>query len=241
MSTKPKLEVCLSPALLPLYDLSGASVVIVDVLRATSTICTALYNGAARVIPVDTVEGCISLGKELGAITAGERDGKIVPGLQRGNSPYEYSRDQIEGQSLVLTTTNGTRMLHMAREASEIITGSFPNLSAVCEHLVAGNRHVIIGCAAWKNRVNMEDTLFAGAVIHRVRPYFEIACDSAVIAESLYLQARQNIFNFIKGAAHFKRLSSYGLEKDIVYCLTQDIAGVLPVYHRGELIISGAA
>ncbi len=236
MSTKPKLEVCLSPALLALYDLTGATVVIVDVLRATSTICTALYNGAARVIPVDTVEGCIELGNRLQAITAGERDGKVVPGLQRGNSPYEYSRDRIEGKSLVLTTTNGTRMLHMARAAGEIITGSFPNLTSVCDHLVEAGRPVVIGCAAWKNRVNMEDTLFAGALIHRVRAHFEIACDSAIIAESLYLQARQNIFNFLRNASHFKRLSAYGLEKDIVYCLTQDIAGVLPIYRDGELV-----
>ncbi|HVB03963.1 MAG TPA: 2-phosphosulfolactate phosphatase [Chitinophagaceae bacterium] len=236
MNRKPKLEVCLSPALLHLYDLSGATVVIVDVLRATSTICTALYNGAARVIPVDTVEKCISLGLELNALTAGERDGKIVPGLQRGNSPFEYSREAIAGKSLVLTTTNGTRLLHMARNAADIITGSFPNLTAVCDYLVSGNRHVVIACAAWKNRVNMEDVLFAGAVINRIRDRLDIACDSAIIAESLYLQAKGNIFNFLKNAAHFKRLTGYGLEKDIVYCLTQDIAGTLPVYRNGELV-----
>lgn len=236
MTQKPKLEVCLTPALLQLYDLSGATVVIVDVLRATSTICTALYNGADRVIPVDTVEKCIALGEELGAITAGERDGKIVPGLERGNSPYEYSREQIEGKTLVLTTTNGTRLLHMAKDANEIITAAFPNLSAVCDHLVANHRHVVIGCAAWKNRVNLEDTLFAGAVISKVKAHFEIACDSAIIAESLYLQAKGQIFNFMKNASHFKRLLGYGLEKDIVYCLTQDIANVLPVYRGGELV-----
>ena len=83
------------------------------------------------------VEDCITIGKKLNAVTAGERDGKIIEGLQHGNSPAEYPLSFIEGKTLVLTTTNGTKLLHMAlnKGASEVITGSFPNLSAVCDHL----------------------------------------------------------------------------------------------------------
>ena len=169
MNNKPSLHTSLSPALVHLYDISNSIVVIIDVLRATSTIATALYNGAKCVIPVDSVSRCIELGKQIDGITAGERDGKIAEGLEYGNSPFEYPGDFIEGKTLVLTTTNGTRLLHMALEkgAKEIITGSFPNLSAVCDHLIETNRNVILGCAAWKDRVNMEDTLFAGAVISK--------------------------------------------------------------------------
>lgn len=231
------MEVCLSPALLHLYDVKNSIVVIIDVLRATSTICTALYNGAAKIIPVASVEECVNIGRQLEAITAGERDGKIAEGLAYGNSPFEYPRDFVEGKTLVLTTTNGTKLLHMAKDAIQIITGSFPNLSAVCDYLVAQGQNVILGCAAWKDRVNMEDTLFAGAVVSRIREHFSVNCDSALAAETLYNNARNDLFGFMKQASHFQRLSRYGLEKDIQYCLTPDGANVLPVLKNGELVI----
>src|ERR1051325_6567183 len=163
---KPTLYTCLSPALLHLYDVKNTIVVVIDVLRATSTIATALYNGAKEIIPVDSIERCIQLGSQLECVTAGERDRQIAPGLQYGNSSFEYPREFVQGKTLVLTTTNGTRLLHMAlaKGATEIITGSFLNISAVCDHLVQSKRNVILACAAWKDRVNIEDTLFAGAV-----------------------------------------------------------------------------
>jgi 2-phosphosulfolactate phosphatase len=237
-NNRPSLEVCLSPALLHLYDVKNSIVVIIDVLRATSTICTVLYNGAAKVIPVASVEECVNIGRQLEAITAGERDGKIAEGLAYGNSPFEYPRDFVEGKTVVLTTTNGTKLLHMAKDAIEIITGSFPNLSAVCDFLVAQGKNVILGCAAWKDRVNMEDTLFAGAVVSRIREHFSLNCDSALAAETLYHTAKSDIFGFMKQASHFQRLSRYGLEKDIRYCLTPDGANVLPILKNGELIVN---
>lgn len=235
---KPTLEVCLSPALLHLYDVKNSIVVIIDVLRATSTICTVLYNGAARVIPVASVPECISIGEQLGgnAVTAGERDGQVAEGLLHGNSPFEYPRDFIQDKTLVLTTTNGTKLLHMAKDAIEIITGSFPNLSAVCDYLVAQGKPVILGCAGWKDRVNMEDTLFAGAVVSRIREHFTVDCDSAIAAASLYEISKDNIQEVMKEASHYRRLAKYGLEKDIQYCLTPDGANVLPIFRNGELV-----
>lgn len=235
-SNKPSLEVCLSPALLHLFDVKNSIVVIIDVLRATSTICTALYNGASRVIPVASVEECVNIGRAIGGITAGERDGKIAEGLVHGNSPFEYPREFVENKTLVLTTTNGTKLLHMAKDAVQIITGSFPNISAVCDYLIAQNQNVILGCAAWKDRVNMEDTLFAGAVVNRIKAHFDVNCDSAIAAETLYESAKGDIYTFMKQASHYKRLAQYGLEKDIHYCLTADGANVLPLFKNGELI-----
>jgi 2-phosphosulfolactate phosphatase len=241
MSNKPSLFTSLSPSLVHLYDLSNSIVVIIDVLRATSTITTALYNGARSVIPVDSVRRCIELGKQIHGITAGERDGKIAEGLEHGNSPFEYSKEFIDGKVLVLTTTNGTRLLHMALEkgAKEIITGSFPNLSAVCNHLIEAKQNVVLGCAAWKDRVNMEDALFAGAVILKVKKYFDINCDSSHIAESMYEKGKKDLFSFIKinNASHYHRLMNFGLEKDIRYCLTENAANVLPIYSDGKLIL----
>lgn len=238
---KPVLYTSLSPALLHLYDINNSIVVIIDVLRATSTIATALHNGAKCVIPVDSVAKCIELGKQIDSITAGERDGKIAEGLKHGNSPFEYPKEFVAGKTLVLTTTNGTKLLHMALDkgAGNIITGSFPNLSSVCDYLLSQNRNVILGCAAWKDKVNIEDTLFAGAVINRIKNNFSINCDSSQIAETIYENAKDDLFGFIKqkNASHYQRLNDYGLEKDIRYCLTPDLANVLPFYEEGKLIV----
>jgi 2-phosphosulfolactate phosphatase len=240
-NSKPSLHTALSPALLHLYDLNQAIVVIIDVLRATSTIATVLYNGAKCVIPVDSVAKCIELGKQIDGITAGERDGHIAEGLAHGNSPFEYPRTFVGGKTLVLTTTNGTKLLHMALErgAGQVVTGSFPNLSAVCQFLLSQNQPVVLGCAAWKDKINIEDLLFAGAVIHQVKDHFYINCDSSQIAETLYLDARDDLYSFMKekNASHYRRLSGYGLEKDIRYCLTPDGANVLPFYENGKLIV----
>ena len=239
--TKKNLFTCLSPALINVYDISNSIVVIIDVLRATSTITTALYNGAASVIPVATVPRCVELGKALGGITAGERDGKIAEGLSYGNSPFEYPRDFIEDKVLVLTTTNGTKLLHMALDhgAEEIITGSFPNLSAVCDHLIKSGKDVLLGCSGWKDRINIEDTLFAGAVVSRVKEHFNIECDSSKLAESLYREAGADRFEFMqkRNATHYHRLMKYDLEKDIRYCLTEDVANVLPIFKGDRLIL----
>lgn len=241
LMNKPSLYTCLSPALLHLYEVRECIVVVIDVLRATSTIATALYNGAREIIPVDSVERCIQLGKELDCITAGERDGQVAPGLQYGNSSFEYPRSFIGGKTLVLTTTNGTKLLHMAlsKGATEIITGSFLNLSAVCDHLVAMRKHVILGCAAWKDKPNMEDTLFAGAVVSRIKEHFSINCDSSRMAENLYEAGKNDLYEFMKKneASHYHRLTNFGLEKDIRHCLTPDLANILPEYTNGKLVI----
>ena len=240
-NTKPTLFTSLSPALLHLYEVNNSVVVIIDVLRATSTIAAALFNGAKCIIPVDSVSRCIEIGKQIDGITAGERDGQIAEGLVYGNSPFEYPREFVEGKTLVLTTTNGTRLLQMALDkgAKEIITGSFPNLTAVCDHLVETGQNIILGCAAWKDRVNMEDMLFAGAIISNIGRHFSINCDSSHLAEATYKKASKDLFGFMKknNASHYHRLMGFGLEKDIRYCLTADQANVLPIYNDGKLIV----
>ena len=239
MSNKPTIHTSLSPALLHLYDLSSSVVVIIDVFRATSTIASVLYNGAKCVIPVDSVPKAIEISKSIGGIAAGERDGMIAEGLQHGNSPMEYPRSFIENKTLVLTTTNGTRLLQMALDnnADTIISGSFPNLSAVCDFLVAEKKNVVLGCAGWKDRFNLEDTLFAGAVISRIAKEFTIHCDSSLMAEAMYATHENKIIEFAPKLTHYHRLvERFGLIEDIKFCLTNDVANVLPVYNDGKLI-----
>ena len=239
-NNKPFLFTSFSPALIHLYNVSSSIVVIIDVLRATSTIATALHNGAKAIVPVDSVAECIRIGKQIDAITAGERDGQIAEGLENGNSPFEYSEKFIGGKTLVLTTTNGTKLLHIALDkgAKEIITGSFPNLSVVCSHLVKRNQNVILACAAWKDKINIEDTLFAGAVIQNIQEHFTIECDSSHMALTMYNNAKEDMYAFMKknNASHYRRLTGFGLEKDIRYCLTADSANVLPLYRDGKLM-----
>ncbi len=239
MTNKPTINTSLSPALLHLYDLSNSVVVIIDVFRATSTIASVLYNGAKCVIPVDSVPKAIDISKSIGGIAAGERDGMIAEGLQHGNSPLEYTREFIENKTLVLTTTNGTRLLQMAldKNADTIIAGSFPNLSAVCDFLVKENKNVVLGCAGWKDRFNLEDTLFAGAVINRIAKHFTIHCDSSLMAETMYLKNKNKMMDFAPKLTHYHRLvERFGLIDDIKYCLTPDLANVLPLYVDGKLV-----
>lgn len=242
MMEKPKLEVCLSPALLHLYNTEGSVVVIIDVFRATSTIATALYNKAKAVIPVASVDECIDLGNSIdNSVTAGERNGHIVEGLQHGNSPSEYPREFIEGKTLVLTTTNGTRLLHMIHGADTIITGSFVNLSAVSDFLVKKNKNVLLACAAWKDRFNLEDTLFAGAVVNQVKDCFDINCDSARAADTLFASMNGGKpIDFLRNSSHYRRLSAYGLENDMAYCATVDLHPVVPYLKHTELLIHDA-
>lgn len=241
MSSKnlPRLEVCLSPALLHLFDTKDAVVVIIDVFRATSTIAAALDNGAESIIPVATVEECIELGKTIeNSITAGERNGQIAEGLEHGNSPSEYPKDFVSGKTLVLTTTNGTRLLHMVEDASVIVTGSFLNLSAIANYLSGCNKNVLLACASWKDRFNLEDTMFAGAVVERVADKFDINCDSAIAAMQLYQSIdKANPISFLKNGSHYKRLSVYGLESDMEYCTMIDKHNVLPMLKGGKLVV----
>lgn len=236
-----KLEVCLSPALLHLFDTKGKVVVIIDVFRATSTIAAALDNGAEYVLPVASVEDCIRIGEETkDSITAGERNGKIADGLEHGNSPSEYTEAFVKGKKLILTTTNGTRLLHMVEDAETIITGSFLNLSAVCDYLIQNkDKEVLLACSSWKDRFNLEDTLFAGGVVSRVKEHFSILCDSALAAEHMYNNIdTEHPINFLKSGSHYHRLSKFGLEADMEYCATVDRHPVLPILKDGKLVIN---
>lgn len=237
--TLPTLEVCFSPALLHLYNTTDTIVVIIDVFRATSTIAAALHNGAACVLPVASVPECIAKGIATpNSLTAGERDGKVAEGLHYGNSPSEYPRSFVEGKTLVLTTTNGTRLLHMIKDSKDIITGAFLNLDAVCEFLIARKCKVLLACAAWKDRFNLEDTLFAGAVIEKVKESFSTNCDSVRAAHALYKQSAGDYIGFLKDSSHYKRLSAYCLTSDMEYCTTANLHPVVPILRGEKLVVN---
>jgi 2-phosphosulfolactate phosphatase len=229
-----KIDVCLSPDLMHLYQTDHRSVVVVDILRATSCMTTAFAHGIESITPFASLEDCRSM-KSKGYYTSGERDGKKVDGFDLGNSPFEYMDEKLNGQRIAFTTTNGTQAIAKAWGAKEIVIGSFLNLSAVANHVTKGNDDVLIVCAGWKGRFNLEDTLFAGALIDMLGNHVELECDAPQAALHLYNQAQGDLVDFLKTASHVKRLGNLKIIEDIKFCLTKDKYHVVPTLKNGVL------
>jgi len=217
-----------------LYPLHDRTVVVVDILRATSCMVTALANGADHIIPVAELEDCLVM-KKTGYITAGERDGEKVEGFDKGNSPFEYMGGQVRGRKIAFTTTNGTHAIAKSKGANEILIGSFLNLSAVASHLIRGENNALIVCAAWKGKINLEDTLFAGALVSQLDKDFENECDAPLAAKYLYEHAQADMAAFLSNSSHVKRLNRLNIHEDIGFCLTLDEYDVLPRLVDGHL------
>lgn len=234
---KRKVEVCFSPISYPLFNGEDSIVVIIDVLRATSAICTALHSGVEGIIPVESVEEAREYHKR-GFTVAAERHGKVVEGFELGNSPFSYMNGKLVGKTVVLTTTNGTQAVHAAKNANKIVIGSFLNLTVLSNWLIQENKDVVLLCAGWKNKFNLEDTLFAGAVIENLfaSGCFENDCDSARASAYLYNGAKSNIFKFLEDSSHRNRLEALNLEEDIRYCLTPDQAPVIPILDGNTIV-----
>ena len=145
----PSISVCLSPNLINLFELKGNTVVVVDILRATSCITTALGCGIKSIKPVSNLEECLALGNE-GYITAGERNGKKVDGFDLGNSPFGFMDEKLQGKKIAFTTTNGTQAINLSERADLVIAGSFLNIAAIKDFLYNQASNVTIVCAGWK-------------------------------------------------------------------------------------------
>ena len=209
----------------------------IDVFRATSAIVTAFYNGVSKMIPVATVQEAKEY-QANGFMAAAERDGEMMEGFELGNSPFGYMNSKVKGKTIAISTTNGTQAIEASRKASKIIIGSFLNLDVVCDYLVAQKKDVILVCAGWKNKFNLEDTLFAGAVVKKLTEEFnfETQCDSAIAANHLYNLAQDDLFTFLTNSSHRNRLAKLDLERDINYCLTLNICPVIPIMDGKYLV-----
>lgn len=232
-----RIEVCFSPALFPVYYQSkDCVVVIIDIFRATSAICTAFENGVNTIIPVASLEEATEY-KSKGYLVAAERNGEIVEGFDMGNSPFSYMDPTLQGKDIVLTTTNGTKAIERAKAADKIVVGSFLNLSAIVRFLNAENKNVILLCAGWKDRFNLEDTLFAGAVISKLKenPIFSGLADSSLAALDLYEHAKDDLGAYLANSSHRRRLEKLDLTKDIEYCLRIDLSNKVPTFKGNAL------
>ncbi|MBX2965495.1 MAG: 2-phosphosulfolactate phosphatase [Cyclobacteriaceae bacterium] len=231
------IDVCLSPDLMHLYPVGDRVVVVVDILRATSCMVTALAHGVKSIRPFANLEECRAI-KAQGYYTAGERNGEKVEGFDFGNSPFEYMNKKLKDEKIAFTTTNGTQAIAKSQGAKEIIIGSFINLSAVTEYLKNGSNNVLVVCAAWKGKVNLEDTLFAGALVENLKNNIEPDCDAPLAAQHLYNLAKKDMVGFLKGSSHVKRLNRLNIHKDIEFCLTPDQYPVVPKLINNELILT---
>jgi 2-phosphosulfolactate phosphatase len=229
------IDVCLSPELMHLYDVRNRTVVVVDILRATSCMVTAFANGVESITPFADLEQCLKM-KNRGYITSGEREGKKVEGFDKGNSPFEYMDNQVLGMKLAFTTTNGTQAIEKSRDAKEVVIGSFLNLTSVVRYLLLGENPVLIVCAGWKGRVNLEDTLFAGAVVDKLRDYLGLDCDAPLAAQHLYNLAKDDMAKFLGESSHVKRLNRLNIYQDFEFCLKIDEYKVLPRLKNGVLV-----
>ena len=232
-----KIEVCYTPQAYNLFHKDDAIVVVIDVFRATSAIVTAFYNGVSKMIPVATVQEAKEY-QANGFMAAAERDGEMMEGFELGNSPFGYMNNKVKGKTIAISTTNGTQAIEASRRASKIIVGSFLNLDAVCNYLSDQKKDVILVCAGWKNKFNLEDTLFAGAVVDKLTSTsdFGIECDSAIASKHLYNLAKDDLYSFLGASSHRNRLAKLDLERDIKYCLTLNLCPVIPVMEGKYLV-----
>jgi 2-phosphosulfolactate phosphatase len=238
MISKPKVEVCYTPNLFPLYTDGFDVVVAIDVLRATSVICTAFQYGVEKIIPVSSVDEANDYLKK-GYQVAAERKGEIVNGFKLGNSPLTYMNNNLKGETLVLTTTNGTRAINTAKESQQLFIGSFLNLDALCNHLIYLKKNVLLLGSGWQNKFCLEDSICAGAICDQLlnTNKFESNNDSTIAARYLYLSAKTNYFGFLKASSHRKRLKKLNLNEDIKYCLTPNQTDVIPYKENNYLKI----
>jgi len=233
---KKRIEVCYSPALFPHYENREAIVVVTDILRASSAIVTAFMNGVERIIPVGTLEEARKY-KEQGYMVAAERDGIVRDFADFGNSPYNFTPERVRGRVIVYSTTNGTQAIRLASTGRQVLIGAYLNISALARHIREAGHDLLILCAGWKNKYNLEDTLFAGALSEQVledRGFYTI-CDATLGAMDLYDAAKKDMMGYIGKVAQRHRLKKNNLDDVIGYCHENDLTELVPVYREDHL------
>jgi 2-phosphosulfolactate phosphatase len=230
------IDVCLTPELLHLHKTEHSIVVVTDIFRATSCMVTGLAHGIGSILPVATVEECMAL-QQRGYIAAAERDAQKVAGFELDNSPFSYMADNLVGTKIAMTTTNGTLSIAKAKvNAVKVLVGAFLNLEAITNYLRNQQYDVLVLCAGWKGRPNLEDTLFAGALVAALTDEYIIGEDSALMAMRLYEQAQHDMLGFVSNSSHVRRLQRLGIQKDIAYCLQKNVYDNVPILRGSELV-----
>lgn len=233
-----KIEVCFSPALFPYYENREAIVVVTDILRASSAIVTAFMNGVQRIIPVGTLEEARAY-KEKGYMVAAERDGMVRDFADFGNSPFNFTPERVRDREIVYSTTNGTQAIHQASSGRQVLIGAWLNLSALARYIRSEGTDLLVLCAGWKNKFNLEDTLFAGALARQVlqEEGFYTICDATLGAIDLFEAADKDMMGYIEKVAQRHRLKKNNLDDVIGYCHETDRTDLIPVLEENSLVL----
>ncbi len=231
------LDTCFSPALYEPKLHLDAVVVVIDILRASSAICTAFANGASSIIPVAGIDEARDY-KEKGFLVAAERDGFVLDFADFGNSPFNFTNERVRDKTIVYSTTNGTGIINLASSSFRIVIGSFLNIDALSEWLIGLDKNVMLFCAGWKNRFNLEDTVFAGALAERLMQSgkYSTICDSTLASIDLWSFAKPDPRTYIEKAAQRTRLKEKKLDDCIDFCLTTGFTSIIPVMIDGSLV-----
>ena len=234
----PTLEVCFSPALLGTVEQKpGRNVVVVDILRATTAICTAFGFGVTSVIPVNS-KAEAGKRKKQGWLVAGEEEGEKLPFADYGNSPREFRNSGLRGKEIVFCTTNGTKAIHMGKKHGKVCLASFVNLEPVCAFLNNDHNDVLILCAGWKDSFSLEDSIFAGAMADLlIHAYgFMPVNDSATAAITLWNHASKSLMKSVSHSSHYLRLLGIEDRKGLKYCFFPEKFRVIPVLQDEKII-----
>jgi len=239
MSELKKILVCFTADQFDKYADGKSTVIVVDLLRATSVISTAFKEGVKAIIPVQTVEEALSYKGKKGYIVAAERNAKPIKGFDYGNSPFHYINADVKGKTLVLTTTNGTKAIYNARE-HKVITACYINIEAVAKHLIEEHNDVIILCSGWKGVFNLEDPIFAASLANLLidSNKYESSCDSLFASRQLLNNSNGNLFKYLSDSSHRRRLKSLNMEDDTRFCLSPTIkSDIIPILKGNKLVI----
>ncbi|MDA9808499.1 2-phosphosulfolactate phosphatase [Flavobacteriales bacterium] len=239
MNTKKNISVCFTADQFEKYADGKSTVVVVDVLRATSVISTAFMEGVKAIIPVQTLDEALEYKGKEGCIVAAERNAKPIEGFDYGNSPFHYINAEVGGKTLVLTTTNGTKAIYNAKE-HKVITASYINIEAVAQHLIEEHNNVILLCSGWKGVFNLEDTIFAGSLAKLLLESgrHESNCDSLFASMQLLKSTDGNLFTYLSDSSHRRRLKSLNMEDDTRFCLAPPVkSDIIPILKDGKLVV----
>ncbi len=216
-------------------------VVVIDVLRATSVMVTALNNGCDKIIPVKEIEEAIDIASKdrNKYLLVGERGGIKIDKFDFSNSPLDYTEDIVKGKSLIMTTTNGTRAIKNSEEAEKIFIGALINGRVVAEKLAKLNKDVTFVNAGTDGEFSMDDFITSGYIINCLRDIMKNHCtltDIAKTSEYVYIN-NPSIISFVKDALHYKRMKDLRYNEDLRYCLSKDLINIVPEYKDGEIKI----
>ena len=216
-------------------DLKGKTAVVIDVLRATSVITTAVGNGALEVITTLEIDEALNL-KDKNSLLGGERKALKIEGFDLSNSPVEYTRKTVEGKRIILTTTNGTKAIHKAMFSKRIYIGCMLNGRSTAQRVLSEGDDAVIVCAGTYGKFSLDDFICAGKIIYDMKQSGEVEMDDfAAAAYAAYRDNKKDVLKFVSMASHYKYLLSIGLQEDIKYCFTEDVIDIVPEYKSGKI------